>query len=420
MVVKNYFQILQLTEGASQDEIRQAYRRLAKEFHPDVNKSPDAHQKFCEISEAYEFLINYWPRHVGQYSGTPGYEQKYREHQTTDAYEQFTREAQERAKKQARMRYEKFRRQHEAFQESGLNDLALIFTILMRIFSLVLFLFLFLTPLVLTFAADWTWIFAIFFMWPFAAGIAWYYHDNRKNYFKPWNFYYTAARIRQLFKERHEATEYCYYCRDKIADSRPYRLELLKLKDVKLATGGFRQHNVNYINQDLSVMIPRSQKAFIIHSITIPVKILSIAGCMFFLTVSSFTWRFIIGAILGAILTRIILTFSGTRSNVSYLFSYSQIIRIIVWIGAIALVTQFYFEPFNLAPAEGIQFAIFAIIIFDSFLMQLLSMILGKSSSYPVIRQHPEVEARIREGYIVYNDIPVISFFYPLFRWIFG
>jgi hypothetical protein len=418
--MKNYYQILEVAEGASQEEIKQAYRKLAKQNHPDVNKSPDAHQNFCEISEAYEFLMNYWPQYASKYSGTNGVDQKYREHQKSEAYEQFMQEAQARARKQARMRYEKFRKQHEAFQESGLNDLALIFTMFMRIFSIILLLFLFFAPLVLAFAAHWTWIFAIFFMWPFAAGIAWYYHDNRKNYFKPWNFYYSAARISSMFRETHEANVSCFYCKNKMANSRSYRLDLLKLKDVKIATGGFRQHNVNYINKELAVMIPRSQKAFIIQSIIIFIKIFSIAACLVFLNISSLAWRLIIGIIAGGILSGLLLFLSGTRSNVSYIFNYSQVIRIIIWISAVSLATKFYLDPLDAVSNEGIYFAVFAVVIFDSFLMQFISIVLGKYSSYPILRQYPEVESKIKEGYILYNDIPVLSFFYPIIKWIFG
>ncbi|HEX2395259.1 MAG TPA: DnaJ domain-containing protein [Bacteroidales bacterium] len=418
--MRDYYKILEVPEGASLDEIKQSYRRLAKQYHPDVNKSQDAHQKFCEISEAYEFLTNHWPRYSSKYASSQGYEQKYREHQNSDVYEQFIREAQERARKQARMRYEKFRRQHEAFQESGLNDIALLITIVMRAFSLILFLFLFLTPLILTAFDHWSWILTIFFVWPFAAGLAWYFHDNRKNYFKPGNFYYSAAKIKQLFTEKHQTSERCYYCKNKKADSRPYKLELLKLKDVRFGSQGFRQHNVKYVNKDLTVMIPRSQKAFIIQSINNVVKILSIIACLFFLNISSTPWRLIFGMVTGGIISGIVLVVSGTRSNVSYLITYNQIIRIVIWIAAVAAATKFYFKPFDAVSKDTIYFVIFALVIFDSFLLQLLSIALGKYAFYPLIHQHPQVEAKIKEGYILYNDIPVLSFFYPIFKWILG
>lgn len=56
MKFKDYYQTLDLKKDASQDEIKRAYRKLARKFHPDVNKSHDAEEKFKEIGEAYEVL----------------------------------------------------------------------------------------------------------------------------------------------------------------------------------------------------------------------------------------------------------------------------------------------------------------------------------------------------------------------------
>ena len=263
---KNYYAILQIPDDAKRDDIQKAYRRLAKKYHPDVNKSPDAHEKFCEITEAYEFLMNHWPLHVDQYANNGSYEQKVNKYRQTVEYEHFRQEAQERAQHQAKMRYEKFKKQHEAFQESGINDIALLLTVLMRTFGMVLFFCLLLTPVVLTFLMHWTWIFAVFFMWPFAIVIAWYYHDNRKNYFFPGQFYYSYNRIKHLYTDKHPSLHSCYYCPGNNADSKPYKIDLFRLKDVKLKSGGYRQHNVNYVNQTVSITVPRSQKAFAIHS----------------------------------------------------------------------------------------------------------------------------------------------------------
>jgi curved DNA-binding protein len=56
MQYKDYYKIMDLSRDASQDEIKRAYRKLARKYHPDVSKEPDAEAKFKELGEAYEVL----------------------------------------------------------------------------------------------------------------------------------------------------------------------------------------------------------------------------------------------------------------------------------------------------------------------------------------------------------------------------
>lgn len=56
MKFKDYYQIMGLSRDAKQDEIKRSYRKLARQFHPDVSKEKDAESKFKDVNEAYEVL----------------------------------------------------------------------------------------------------------------------------------------------------------------------------------------------------------------------------------------------------------------------------------------------------------------------------------------------------------------------------
>lgn len=56
MSKRDYYEVLGLSKGAGKDEIKKAYRKLSKQYHPDINKEPGADEKFKEIAEAYEVL----------------------------------------------------------------------------------------------------------------------------------------------------------------------------------------------------------------------------------------------------------------------------------------------------------------------------------------------------------------------------
>ncbi len=76
MEKRDYYEILGVKKDASKDQLKKAYRRLVKKYHPDVNKEPDAEEKFKEVQEAYEVLSDDGKRSAyDQYghAGTAGF-----------------------------------------------------------------------------------------------------------------------------------------------------------------------------------------------------------------------------------------------------------------------------------------------------------------------------------------------------------
>ena len=72
---RDYYEILNVSQSASQEEIKRAYRKLAATYHPDRNKSPDAEEKFKAVGEAYEVLSDPDKRKTYDTYGKAGYEQ---------------------------------------------------------------------------------------------------------------------------------------------------------------------------------------------------------------------------------------------------------------------------------------------------------------------------------------------------------
>lgn len=74
MAKRDFYDVLSVPRSASAEDIRRAHRRLARQLHPDVNKSPDAARQFAAVQEAYEVLSDDHKRAVYDRAGHAGLE----------------------------------------------------------------------------------------------------------------------------------------------------------------------------------------------------------------------------------------------------------------------------------------------------------------------------------------------------------
>ncbi|MGA3289562.1 MAG: molecular chaperone DnaJ [Candidatus Bathyarchaeia archaeon] len=74
---RDYYEVLGVQRNVSKDQIKDAYRKLAMQFHPDRNKSPQAEERFKEISEAYAVLSDDQKRQQYDTLGHSGFDQRY-------------------------------------------------------------------------------------------------------------------------------------------------------------------------------------------------------------------------------------------------------------------------------------------------------------------------------------------------------
>ncbi len=75
MAKRDFYEVLGVSKSASKDEIRSAYRKLAKKYHPDINHDPDAPKMFEEVQEAYDVLSDDAKRRQYDQFGMAAFEQ---------------------------------------------------------------------------------------------------------------------------------------------------------------------------------------------------------------------------------------------------------------------------------------------------------------------------------------------------------
>jgi DnaJ domain len=407
--MNHYYRILELNEGSTVEEIKRAYRRLVKVYHPDVNKSPNAHEKFIEISEAYEILM-----HEVTFAKTkPGDTEEFN-------YEEFLREVREAANRQARMRYEKFQREHEAFRESGLYDLALLFKYIGRVLEPLIAFGLISIPVIdALHTKTYSPLVDLCFFWIIGLILLFDTYQRRKNYFRLGGFYYSFKKILNIYTGTNNRTGVeCFYCNGIKANSKPYKLTLIRVKGVQLDNRGPLQHYVRYDSKEYIIDLPRSQKAFIIHSVTSIIKIITILTSLFFLPLHSILWRFIVGTLLCWLFSSSLLWITHTRSKTGYFLSYAILVKTLFWFVAIILASKFDFVNFDVITSKYVSSVIVFMFLFDSIVEQLLNVSKKIHLFKPLSRHYQPLSIYFEKNCRFYLEIPVWTVVYPFIRWV--
>ncbi len=109
--MSHHHQLLGIPINAGKETIKRAFREKAKKYHPDRNHSLSAKDNFIHIHQSYKYLMD-------NHGKPNAFKQRYKSQATTSREEQ-ARKAQERAAKLAKMRYEQFRKEEEAFRNSS-------------------------------------------------------------------------------------------------------------------------------------------------------------------------------------------------------------------------------------------------------------------------------------------------------------
>ncbi len=396
---KDYHKILGIEPDATPNEIKYAYRAMAKKHHPDINKAPDAHKQFIEITEAYEILMNqdlheYYIRH----------------NRTTDQefihaqYERARQAAQEAARRYAKMKFEKFKQEQEAFKKSGWHDLILTLRYFLRILVFPLTGLFIALPLISEEVSEHPTGYIMF--WLFAVILIFFVINNWKNYLRIDSYYYHLDDLKKFWAETSKKTENkCYYCPGHMAMAYPYKVSIFRIKSIRVQNFGNLYAQKTGTSRDMkTIHIPRSQKAFIMHAVASIIKISVLLLCMIFITHNPLSRLSLpIGLMLGGILSGFILLLTGTKPKVSYLLSYGMLIKFLVWILLI-----WFFQGYA-----------FIFLFFDPMLEALLRLLSGDRLFIPIMKEYSPLYKLFCKQYQLYMELPVLSVMDPFFRWLF-
>lgn len=409
MAELNAYKTLELAPGATQPEIKKAYRRLAKLYHPDKNSSPNASRKFREITAAYNELTNGKPK---PYIRDEGYENA----------AEIIRQEREKARMRARNVDKERKEREEKFRKSELYDVLLLLQYIGHGLLIVISIGAIVVPVILGIIIEPVVFFASLFFVIIGGFLLWHIYEKRKTWFKLGKFNTTIADlIRKIQKPiPHLSTDKCFYSEGEKADGKSYRINLIRVLDIQVNTFGALNHNARIKSKGKSLIIPRSARAQYVHRICSITKVIIIVGFVLFFPVTSIIWRFLAALVTSGIISVVILRSTKVKGKTSFLFTPSLVIKSCVWFLAILAIS-------STGPGFDISLSEFKFILFAGlfFLLDMIfDLIFGMFPFYqklfrPMIPQGKVLNMLYEEGYQNYIEYPVYSILFPLIKWIY-
>jgi len=408
---KNHHTALGLAPGATNKQIKSAYRKLALKYHPDRNQSAGAARKFQEITEAYNYLLDHPDAGLNDAAS-------YKEKVASEVY----RREREKMQQRARAQREKKKQQDEYFDRPEWHDPLLLLKYAGNGIVLLFALAAVIAPVLIAVFGDPASLAGTSVFMLMGLILLVYIYQKRKQWFRLGRLNTSLKEFIAFFRllPGKPSKDRCCYCRSAMADGKAYKIELLKTVDIEIRTFGALDHSARYKNKVKRVVVPRSSRAVYYHRLVSLIKFLSILVFMIFFPIESFLWRFIAGLIFGGIISTLILKLARVRSKVSYLFTPGLILKALIWLLSLALISSF-------GPGLNIQISGFVYLVVAGLLFlldMLFDLLMGFLPFYrkmfrPVLKQGSILDSLYREGYQNYQELPVYSVFYPLVRWLF-
>jgi len=247
-------------------------------------------------------------------------------------------------------------------------------------------------------------------------------YQQRRNWFRLGKFKTTWKEAMGFIriKPGQVTNDWCCYTHNSKADGKSYKIELLKIMDIKVSSYGVLNHSAKYKNKVKRVVLPRSFRAQLFHRIASHLKVLSIIACLIFFPVESLLWRFIAGMLAGGILSTILLGLARIRSKVNYLFTPGLLIKAVIWIFVLFEVSEVG-PGFNIITTGYVKIVVAGLIF---FLDMIFDLVMGFFPFYhklfrPLIAQGVILNTLYREGYQNNMELPVYSVLFPFYKWLF-